>query len=292
LHLYHEEFADSRLASHRLKYGMACAQARIYRTGYDILSLELMNGCFNNEESYRAKQGQGFALWRMGKWEEARALLEELINGAPGDFSFDDQGIVDLLSNIYRTYLEVCRDMLQILPPNRRQQAAKMWRLEKAFLTLNNMVYESPENQILAQFVELNIDWLLGKKVSVSEIKELYGTCKNFQIYNSASVVLSLLLQMSLLEGLKRIGGLNHKFRYAGVNHYIIKNFESLAFAILCPLFLRLGMPGHHALRMMFRGAYGFKANLMERWYKKQLREWPQWKQRWMTRGTIRTEME
>jgi hypothetical protein len=269
LHLRHEELADGDRTSNSLKYGMGCAQARVYSTGYEILRSELTDQTLNKEDRYRANQARGFALWRMAKWKEARELLEQLITDWHLDFPFDNPGISDLQSDIYRTYLEVCRDILQTLPANMRHGAASMWRVKEALSTLYNIEYESPENLILAHFVGDNLDWLLGKDVAVSKIEELYERCVNFEVYNSAAVVLGLLLQMSFLKSWRRFCGLNRKFRSEGVTHYIAKNYELLIFAVLARLFLPFGIVGHLALRTLFHAAYGFKTIVGENQHRK-----------------------
>jgi len=287
LHLQHEEYADSAIDPDRAKYGAACAQTRVYRSGFAILKAALTNGGLSQTERYRAQQSMGFALWRMARWEEARGLFEGLMDGAPRDLSFDDSANTSLLAAIYRTYLELCRDMLQIVPWRQRNEVAKGWRLEEALQMLRKVDHQSPENQILAQFVERNIAWLLGEAVSVEEITELYERCISFETYNSASAVLTLLFQMSRARGWRRMGPLNRKFREAGVKHYITKNRESWALSMLSPIFLPLGEFGHSALRRCFRVSYGFKVWLEERRYRKQLQRWARLKERWLAIGKI-----
>lgn len=293
LHLYHEESAEGGQVIRFRRYGWACIQRRAYRTAFEVFNRALKSEGLTIEDELHLIQGQGFALWRMGRWEESRAVLESLINRVAQKLAIKSdlkgQPMKDLLSDIYRNYLEVSRDLLQIMPPKKRLQKATQWKLDDAFHCLDRLPHSSPQNQILATLVERHIDWLLDKKVTVTEIKTLCETCLNSTYPTTAWAVVSLLLQMSIREGWKFYRIVHSNLKKAGITHYLRKNQESLVLASLRWLIRPLGIKGYNAAKLMIKWYYEFRTRFDEQQYKKQSKEWTKWRLGWITSRKVRT---
>lgn len=179
LHLCHEELVyTGDLVTRCRRYGWVCVQRRAYKTAFYVFSNATGGQKLFIEDDLHLKLGQGFVLWRIGRWEESRSLLQNLTDAATKQLSSQigslDQRLIDLFLEIYLIYLEVSRDLLQIIPPKRRLQATEQWNLESIFQLLNNTLFQgtNPQNILLVQLIGYNIRWLLGKQITLEEVKK------------------------------------------------------------------------------------------------------------------------
>lgn len=289
LHIYHEEpLTDSPVVRSR-KYGWACIQLRAYETALKVFSDVLVSSPMATEDEFHIALGKGFALWRLGRLNEARETLGELADNAINELataSISDHQLMGLLSNVLRNYLEVSRDVLQWLPPKKRTQASKEWKLDIISDSLESLPRRSLGGWLLNRLVILHIKWLQGENVTVKEVRELYDNAYNSNLFNIASAIVSLLLQMSPREGFKAWRVVHQELKATGIKHYVRKDYQSLVGVVGAT---RLVRPfGKLIIR-----AFGYcRTWTQERKYQINLKKWSRWRKEWITSGKVITVEE
>lgn len=291
LHLYHEEL-NGDLISRCRNYGWTCIQHRAYKTASNIFDHALKNSTgLDIVDNFHLRLGKCFADWRMGKWEKSRFCLEKLADEATKQFSLKiniiDQKTVDLLSDIYRNYLEISRDILQFLPKNKRSKSAHEWKLNSAIYLLENLPQSSPENKILTKLVEYNINWLLGNHISSEKIQKLFETSINLNYPSAAWAIYSLMLQMSILKSLNFYKILKKKINDARLTHYIGKLIESIILSILILITPPLGKL---FIKEIIKLSYHLRTLFGEIKYRRQVKKWCKWRHDWIIFGDIQAE--
>lgn len=296
-HLDLERLAEMDIGVRLREYAWTCVQRRVYRTAYKAFARALETEQLSQATQLWLGEGQGFALWRQGDWEAARAYLMELLEYALASTADDQITIQSDLESVYsgicRVYLEVSHDLLQFVPVPRRSQLVEKWKIHDAMRLLRHLLTRrgviGPENALLARSVLLNTEWLLGKDVSVEEITALLETSKNSQYPITTWTIVGFLLQRSFLEGLKEWRVMDQIFKEARIGHYRRKNLESLLTAILVITLRPFDMLGYYFARGLIRWFYRWRTDRDERRYREQIKEWSQWRSHWIETGEIKT---
>lgn len=294
LHIRYEEMRERPDLERVKRYGWACNQRRAYQTALKVFETAPKELEATFQTRIETKFGAAFALWRLGRLDQARTCLRSLIAEigelSPAEIENIEQELPDLISDVHRIYLEVSRDLLQLVPPIERVEFARLWDLNdvrsklKHDLSTRDRSIGSPQNMILGQVIERNLGWLLGEPVSRTEIQSLGHLCLNSNYPTVAWAVVALLWQVSLVDGLKFYSILNEQLKRAGINHYLRKVQTSVITGLGFKVLRLFGISGFRGAKWLIHHLSMIEVKRSEQQHAQDVAEWEQFRLSWNPR--------
>lgn len=222
-----------------------------------------------------------FALWRLGcfglaRWVLSKSVAVILDHEQSSTFGDAAQRACNL-----RLYIEICLDLLQLMPPALCLRMAEHWRLKQVDDALSNLAITSPQDNLLTRIEQLHLRWLLGAPVTFESVQDLVEVAKNSGYPNITYVGVRALLQISIDRGYSHFKELHEIFHLIGRWHYLRKNEESLKIARL-----RQSHPKYRRLiywrwRVQSSLVYFFRTLFVEMHYRLRSFKWSIWRVQW-----------
>jgi hypothetical protein len=229
-----------------------------------------------------------FSLWRLGAFGRARQVLtgrvtQILNNREAGPLSERD-------ANTLRTYVEICLDLLQLMPNEQCKARAQTWHLPQVGEALSRATLTNPKDDLLRAIEVLHLRWLLGDTVSFESVEELLNVARERDYSNIAYVGVRALLQFSLERAIPHYGLLQDDFKRIGRGHYIPKNNESLRIGRWRATSGERRWLKHWVWRTQASHIYFARTVFVELlWWARGIK-WARWRRLWRCHGVVRIE--
>ncbi|HEY6806875.1 MAG TPA: SIR2 family protein [Pyrinomonadaceae bacterium] len=284
LHLLYEELFAAQTILNLRKYAWGCIQRGLYLSALQIFLVASRKENLTIEDSLNIQLGQAFAFWRVGRPRKSQRLLLKLIMQVETErLKFRQFYDSNLIPDIYRVYLEVSRDRLQFAPLKKRQALAQSWQIDSIRKINRTIPKSSPQNEILAVIVDRHIALILKEDVSKEEIQDLCDRCLNSNYIPASWATITVLLQMSLPDGLAAYRRCEMKMQKLGITHYLRKGQESILVARL-----QKRLPFGHQLLNFFLGQLRLWVTLFqEARFVFRRKAWDRWRANALLTGTI-----
>lgn len=231
-HLDHTDRLDLDDVAACRRLGWGYIQHRAYKRADLVFERGLKLATAMDENRAHLFLGAAFALWRLGRWNDARMTLYPLVRNDIPELANANETFREIFADACRVYLEVSRDLLQFLPHRRRSVTAAEWDLAPISCRLRSLLDDLPngsaQDLLLARLVIRNIEWLTGKQMHFDDVQSEFSASMHSKYPTVAWAGIAHLLQMSFSDGVRSWRMLHRRLKDAHRSDYLAKNYETL----------------------------------------------------------------
>ncbi len=201
--LHMSKFINLQLSNDQflIDKGISCMQISAYKPAIDCFKKAISLGNLTPMQLFTALDYLGLAQWRAGENNNAMSTLSYFLKSSFNKCSYEERCVI---GGGIRVYLETAQDQIRLIPslPKRKlfYYQNKIGQVIKRF---RQFPIPDLQGEILAQTTILNLNYLIGKKVSIKKVINLFEESYNAMLWGIAEGVVRLLVSLSFLRGLK-----------------------------------------------------------------------------------------